>query len=214
MDAWKNRIPIAATSCGIRSFKQCNGYGLIGAHISVVTATGKDQNTFDISNAALPPGKEFAAPGKDQDQTFYYNFCRGTTPHGDNSTSFVFACKGGVSAVCEVTANTVAKGLAYPCGTVQNVVATVSPKGLMLAYSNPADYKNERNTEVMLTCDAYAPEPVFYPVIEDPANGPQYQMIVKTSAGCSAKQLAAAVTNAAAAEKAIEDSAGEVLQGV
>ena len=126
----------------------------------------------------------------DESQTYYYNFCRGTTPHGDNSTSFGFACRGGVAAVCEVTENTVAKGLAYPCGTVQNVAAQVSATGLELTYTNPRDYDNGRNTEVALTCDALAPEPVFYPVTENKDKGPMYAMSVRTKAGCSAKQLA------------------------
>ena len=79
--------------------------------------------TFDLSTVAEPPGMEYAVPGKEEKQTFYYNFCRGTTSHGTNETSFDYACRGGVSAVCQTTEEIVRDGLAYPCGTVQNVVA-------------------------------------------------------------------------------------------
>jgi hypothetical protein len=79
MDAWSNRNPIPATECGIRGFPECNGYGLIGVELSAVTSTAPlPWNTYDVSTAAMPPGKEFAVAGTDRDQTFFYNFCRGT----------------------------------------------------------------------------------------------------------------------------------------
>ena len=65
-------------------------------------------------------------PGKDENQTFFYNFCRGSRAHGSTDNSAGFRCSAGVTGVCEVTDDTVGKGLAYPCGTVDNVAAYVT----------------------------------------------------------------------------------------
>lgn len=181
MDAWSRANLIQTTQCAAPG-QTCNGYGLVGIELSALSGEG---NVYDLTTSAMPSKSEFAAPGKDENQTFYYNFCRGTRTHGSPDKSPGFRCTAGVAGVCEVTDSTVAKGLAYPCGTVDKVTAHVLPTGLKLFYTNPESYNNGRNTEVTLNCDQFAEEPVFFPVTEEPKNGPRYRMTIKTKMGCS-----------------------------